>query len=169
MSILEQVRARLDELRAQSQTLRTERGAILDKATAETRGLTEAEKAACNEKTTQRAAIEEQIPGLVEREAELVDDEKRAKLAAESRVQTGQTGEQRSGGAQVEDPKVYLRGRPNGQSYFRDMAHAGIFGDRDAAERLSRHSKALAVEQRALGNTNAVGGSGGRCLAAAAA
>lgn len=162
MNVLEQQKARLDELRTQSAALLTQRGAILDKATAEKRGLTDAESKEHGDLTSQRAAIETQIPTVVERVAELEDAEKREQRAADSRVLTGQTGEQRvEGGAKVEDPKVYLRGRPNGQSYFRDLAKAQLFGDRDSGERLSRHAKAFAAEQRALGNTNTVGGSGG--------
>jgi HK97 family phage major capsid protein len=75
----------------------------------------------------------------------------------------GETGEQRTGGAQVVDPPVYVKGNVNGNSYFRDLGFRAVGSDqaRAATDRLVRSSKAAADESRALGNTNATGGSGG--------
>ncbi len=50
--------------------------------------------------------------------------------------------------------------RPDGSSFFADLIHARR-GDRNAADRLARNNSERGLESRALGNTNATGGSGG--------
>lgn len=163
MNPLEKMRKRLQELRAQSAALLAERGAILDAATTEERGMTDAEKAKHGDLSSQRSAVEAQIPSVVERVAELEEEATRAAAAAESRVETGQTGEQRSGprgGAEVTEPAVYREDNTMERSYFMDLFRAQHKQDRQAEDRL-RRSDAQLKEVRALGNTSAVGGSGG--------
>lgn len=80
---------------------------------------------------------------------------------AEVRSQT-QTAETRTGNAQVKDAPVYVPNGGNGQSYFRDLGHVAL--DKASVgvlDRLRRNTEMVAAEQRALGNTNAAGGSGG--------
>lgn len=99
---------------------------------------------------------------------ELVETETAEARAAQTRKENGEAGEQRSGGAQVVDPPVYVKGNVNGNSYFRDLGKralaqggADVTGVREATERLSRNGRMTADEQRAIGNTNTTGGSGG--------
>jgi len=160
MTLSEQQRIRLDELRAQSRSLLTQRGAILDRATAEHRGLTTSEQASYDDLTAKRAASEEEVRSAVERVAELTDQERREGLAANSRVLTGQTGGQRSpGGAHVSGGETYHRG-PSSPSFFKDLVYARS-GDFNAAQRLARNNAETGFESRALGNTGGTGGSGG--------
>lgn len=100
-------------------------------------------------------ALAEEIRGLDERIGEVVDLDKRKADAAEARKLTAETPEQR---AQVNEPDIYVKGGP--QSYFRDLMKATTDRSQDAIDRLNRHS-ALESEKRAIGNTNAAGGSGG--------
>jgi HK97 family phage major capsid protein len=156
---LEVMEARLAELRKESEALYDQRGALIDKAASEKRGFTDAEQATYDEASTKREAIEKEIGPVAERVTELREQDKREKAAAAARVETGEAGEQR-GNATVTDPPVYVRNGGNGQSYFRDLAKAKFSDDPEAASRLRRNS-AMAQESRALGNTNAAGGSGG--------
>ena len=101
---------------------------------------------------------------LEARVRELKDQEASAERAAVARVSNGETDVKHISPALVEDPPVYVRGSKNGNSYFRDLARAATEGNeaRDATDRLVRSARATrAQEQRALGNTNATGGSGG--------
>lgn len=162
MTILDQMKARLVALRAQSAALHSERGIILDTATAERRGLTPTEQRAVDDITTRRSTNESEVRSAVERVDELADDERRGRLAARSRVETGQTGPQRSGprgGAFTTGGETYHAG-PQSPSFFRDLWTAQR-GDADAADRLRSNNREMGLETRALGNTGAVGGSGG--------
>lgn len=160
MSPLETMRARLTELRTESQALYDQRGALIDKATIDKRGLTEDELKSYDNLTAQRKAKEADIGPVEERVAELEAEEKRSNAAAGARVETGDTGEQRTGGAHVTDPPVYIKGGLNGRSWWQDLARAKLFGDDPSIDRLRRNTL-MEQETRALGNTGAVGGSGG--------
>jgi len=89
-----------------------------------------------------------------ERIDELDDLAKREAAAAETRRLVGG-----SSPALITDPELYQRGN-RAESFARDMV-LQVRGDHNAAERLQRFSKQRADEQRALGNTNTTGGSGG--------
>ena len=92
--------------------------------------------------------------------ADMAASETRANAA---RAEAGVV-EVRTAPAQVEDPPVYVPSGGNGNSYFRDMAHRALGSGqeaRSAVDRLERNNKMVLAEQRALGNTNATGGSGG--------
>lgn len=119
----------------------------------EVRSLTEAEN------TEFDAGIAE-LRKLDERINELQEAEKREAAAAAHRVESGATDEKRGDGFQVKEPAVYAKGNIH-RSYFRDLAKAQLNGDAEARERLVRHAAQMADEQRALGNTNTTGGSGG--------
>jgi HK97 family phage major capsid protein len=103
----------------------------------------------------------EEIRKLDGRITELQEAEKREAAAAAVRVETGVAGtEERTAPIHVTDPKVYAKGNIRA-SFYRDLAKSRLGIDHDAADRLSRHARQMADEQRALGNTNATGGSGG--------
>jgi HK97 family phage major capsid protein len=92
-----------------------------------------------------------------ERIVELAELAKREAAADETRRMVGGA----IAPATVTDPPVYVSNGRNGQSYFRDLGQLKLRGDADAQDRLIRASRQAADEQRALGNTNAAGGSGG--------
>ena len=98
--------------------------------------------------------------------ADMAASEVRANAA---RAEAG-VSEVRTAPAQVEDPPIYVPTGGNGNSYFRDMAHRALGSGQEAraaVDRLERNNKMVQAEQRALGNTNATGGSGGLVLLAA--
>lgn len=102
-------------------------------------------------------SLVEEIRKQDDRIAELEQQEKRESAAAEARAASGDTGRQV---ARVQEPPVYTADGLTGNSFFRDLAAARLGGDDMAADRLRRNT-AMVAEQRALGNTGAVGGSGG--------
>jgi HK97 family phage major capsid protein len=93
-----------------------------------------------------------------ERINELQVAEKREAAAAAHRVEIGEKIPTSS--TKVTDPAVYARSNI-GQSFFRDLYTSRMTGDSAAGERLERHRRMVGDEQRALGNTNTTGGSGG--------
>lgn len=94
--------------------------------------------------------------------ADLEADEARAARVTHAELRSNAVATPQVGGATVTDPQIYQRGNRK-VSYFRDLAEANLRGNREASERLHRHAaqQADTVETRALGNTNATGGSGG--------
>jgi HK97 family phage major capsid protein len=129
---------------------KAELDALLELPTAEKRDLN-------SDEDTKFSTLVEEIRAQDARIAELTEQEAREAAAAETRKQAGAT----VGGAKVTDPEVYARGN-RAVSYYRDLARAQLFGDREAGDRLMRHGAAQNdKESRALGNTNATGGSGG--------
>ncbi len=92
-----------------------------------------------------------------ERITELADEAKRSASAAEARIGFSEpTG---LGGAFTSGGETYHRGASS-PSWFRDLWTAQR-GDADAADRLRRSNREVGMESRALGNTNATGGSAG--------
>jgi len=91
-----------------------------------------------------------------ERITELADEAKRSASAAAARIGFSEpTG---IGGA-FTSSSTYHAG-PHSHSFFKDLIHARS-GDANAADRLRRNNAENGLETRALGNTNATGGSGG--------
>lgn len=126
-------------------------------AQAEKRSLTAAEQA-------QIDAVIDEVTQIDERIAELREADARSAASAAARVRFGVTDTGSSGVVHVRsEPTVYNPGNRLERSYFRDLARAQLFGDRDAADNLHRHGQQMLErpEYRALGNTNATGGSGG--------
>lgn len=148
----------IKELRERLKALLEQRAAVTAKAVDEKRGLTDEDK-------TLRSSITDQIDTLEVRLAELDEAEVREAVAAQARVDAGEAGTEAraSSGTTVTDPPVYVSSGLNGQSYFRDLASLALNREnrRDATDRLTRNSRMVGSEQRALGNTNATGGSGG--------
>ena len=143
----------LKELRERLKALLEERASIAATAVDEKRGLTAEEK-------TLRASKSDEIEALEERIAELEAQEKREEAAAAHRRETGEAGTEAREQFKVKEPAVYAKGNVQ-RSYFRDLAKANLGNDAEARERLNRHAAQMADEQRALGNTNTTGGSGG--------
>ena len=108
------------------------------------------------DESTQFDLLVEEIRKNDERIAELEAQETREAAAAKARVETGDTGEQRTGLARVTDPPVYAKGKAE-TSFFRDLYYATRKGDRDAHDRLTRHM-AQVNETRALTTTAGAGG-----------
>jgi hypothetical protein len=71
MTILEKMRARLEELRAASAALRAQRMALLDLASGQRRGFTAAELASYDALTAKHTANEEDVVAARDRVAEL--------------------------------------------------------------------------------------------------
>lgn len=119
----------------------------------EIRSLTEAEN------TEFDAGIAE-LRKLDERITELQEAEKREAAAAAHHVAAGtaETEARAKESVKVTEPEMYRKGGDN--SYFRDLFNSVARRNTDASERLIRHSM-VASESRAIGNTNAAGGSGG--------
>lgn len=150
MNPLEQVRARLAEIRKEFDNAKTQRNALVDTALAEKRGMSDAENAEYKKLSDKRSALKTEIKVLEEREAELTDDANRASASAESRRQTG------GGGAKVTEPPVYRKDNQTEVSYFRDLFKATTRGDSAAMDRLVRNTAIeadLARERRAGGDT----------------
>ncbi len=152
------IEARLAELDAHFTTAVDARGALLEAASVEKRGLTDEEKEQHTAHGATLANLREQITPLKERLTEIADLERRQGLDNAAHVHSGIP----EGGAQVTEPAIYRRGDINGPSFFRDISQVRFKENAfEARDRLQRHSLAMAAEQRALGNTNATGGSGG--------
>ena len=158
------IEARLAELRAQFTAAAEARGALLDAAAGEKRGLTDEEKVSHADYGATMATLREQEKPLEERLTEIADLERRQSLDNAARANSGIP----EGGAQVTEPAVYRRNDINGHSFFRDIAEVRFKENAfEARDRLQRHSLSMAAELRALGNTNTTGGSGGLVLLAA--
>jgi HK97 family phage major capsid protein len=142
--MLEFLRRRLAELLELRKTAASERDQILVAPQAETRDLNDEEKSRFTEKRAAVTKLDEQITDVQGRIREAEEDEKRNATAAELLAAAGQTGDRRSGGAQVTEPMTYSR--HSGHSYFHDLARAQFRADHTAAERLQRHGAELRVE-----------------------
>lgn len=145
--LLEQVQRRLELIRGVTAD-------AIDAAANENRGLRASEARMVTK-------AQKLISDLEEREDELAEDARRGRLAAQSRVETGQTGVQRSGlrGGAFTSSETYHAG-PQSPSFFKDLAFARS-GDANAADRLRTNNAETGFENRALGNTGGTGGSGG--------
>jgi len=141
-------------LTAKRGALLAQRGALLDRAVNEKRGLMASEQ-------REHDRLSTEIAPLTERLGEIADLERRQGLDNMARKDSGfpessrglQSGYHVGGGA------TYHPG-PESASFFKDLIHARS-GDYRAAERLARNNAERGYESRALGNTGATGGSGG--------
>lgn len=151
MKLSEIMRQRRDAMRAELDALVVTAEARDDKS------FTEDESALFDAKLAEIRQADERIDELEAREAAEARAAEARKVAAEA----APVEERRVGGAQVTDAPLYAKG--SGQSFFRDMGYRSLqgAGAHEAMERLVRHNRQQADEQRALGNTNAAGGSGG--------
>jgi HK97 family phage major capsid protein len=149
-SILDGMRERRTALKAQLDAL------LAAVETRDNKSFSEDEDKTFSETANEIRSIDKRIDELTEMEAAEV-------RTAAARVAAGETGETRTGGAQVTDPPIYVPGNGNGYSFFRDAGKRALqtVGSSEAAERLDRSTRMTLDEQRALGNTNATGGSGG--------
>jgi len=133
--------------------LLAQRGAILDKAVGEKRGLLASEQREHNR-------LSSEILPLSQRLDDIADLERRQGLDNMARKDSGFP--ERSGpvgGAYTSGGSTYHRGEQS-PSFFRDLWTAQR-GDADAADRLRSNNREVGMESRALGNTNATGGSAG--------
>lgn len=158
MKLSEQMRARIGELVTQRAALHDEQTAILGEAEKrDNKTLTGDEQKTYDEKRDAKKAFDTDIGEHETRLAELVEEETRDAAAVESRRKYGSDSATRT---QVIEPDIYVRDGGNGNSYFRDLGNAVMRQDMGATDRLRRNST-HEQETRALGNTGAVGGSGG--------
>ncbi len=140
----------LTAMRERRNLMRSAMDAILVAPTRENRDLLQSENRDFEHAKNRIGEIDERI-------AELEYEGKREASAAEARkdmyVPPGIGGAFTSGG------ETYHRGATS-PSFFRDLWTAQR-GDADAADRLRRSNREVGMESRALGNTNATGGSAG--------
>ena len=144
-------------MRERREALRAELDALVKTAEArDDKAFSEEESAAFDAKLEEIRKADERIEELEAREAAEAKQAEARKAAGEG------TEERRVGGAQVTDAPVYAKGNRQ-SSFFRDMGYRSLQGSgaHEAMERLVRHSRQMADEKRALGNTNTAGGSGG--------
>jgi len=132
--------------------LLAQRGALLDRVVNEHRGLMASEQ-------REHDRLSSEIGPLTVRLGEIADLERRTKLdnaahANSGIVPTGLQNGYHTGGGQT-----YHRGEQS-PSFFRDLWTAQR-GNADAADRLRSNNREVGMEARALGNTNATGGSAG--------
>jgi HK97 family phage major capsid protein len=87
-------------------------------------------------------------------------EEQRAQRAGELAARYGQTGEQRDRGmlSVSSNEPTYRRHDPQSPSWIRDMVDVSLRSDPDAAERLRRNNREVAMETRALSTTDGAGG-----------
>jgi len=78
----------------------------------------------------------------------------RERRAAEVYAEYGQTGRWSVTG----EPATYRRADPTGPSWARDMAAVAMRADPEAAQRLQRNTREVALETRALSTTDGTGG-----------
>jgi len=136
--------------------LHSQRGQLLDAAQREQRGLLASEQRGFDASQAESMQIKIRVD-------ELREEATREAAAAACRVEAGATGSWNVGlqsGYHVGGGETYHRGESS-SSFFRDLIHAQR-GDLDAAGRLQRNNHEVGLQQsRALGNTGAIGGSGG--------
>lgn len=133
--MLEYLRQRLAALLAERAELAAKRDAVLTGPTTEQRDLTADESKAFEEARTAIIAHDETINECRARISNLEDDEKR-QLAVDSLAATLGRSDGNGGLATRTQPRTetYVRGGPH--SYFRDLIHAQILGQREAIDRL---------------------------------
>jgi len=103
-----------------------------------------------------------ELRAVDDRIEELEQQEAREGRAAAHRVEMNLPGGDNGSRFTTSGPSTYDDPRQNREapSFFRDLIHAQR-GSADAADRLRTNNREMGSESRALGNTGAVGGSGG--------
>jgi HK97 family phage major capsid protein len=142
--MLTAVREQRKALKASLEALH--KGAVDDKG--EARAMTDAENTEFDAGIVRLKALDERI-------GELEEIETREAAAAAHRVELGLVP---AGDGVTHEPEMYVKGGRD--SFFRDLFNSTLSRDSGASERLRRHA-VCAQEARAVGNTNAAGGSGG--------
>jgi len=134
--------------------LLAQRGALLDKAVNEQRGLLASERREHNK-------LSSEIAPLTERLDDIADLERRTKLDNAARANSGIPENYRGlqSGYHIGGGQTYHRGEQSPQ-FFRDLVRAK-HGDANAADRLRSNNVETGFEARAMGNTGGTGGSGG--------
>jgi len=141
----------LTAMRERRNLMRSAMEAVLVAPTRENRDMRQSE-------TRDFDLAKDRIGEIDERIAELEHEARGAATVAETRRMFGDGGTPGIGGAHTSS-STYHAG-PHSPSFFKDLIHARS-GDANAADRLRRNNAENGLETRALGNTNATGGSGG--------
>jgi HK97 family phage major capsid protein len=144
MNPLDIARGRLTDLRAELDSLKTKRSAVVDLAIAEKRDMTDAEREGYNADSVRAEGLRSEISVVTERITELEADETRKAAEAEARAKVG--------GAKVTEAPVYRADNTGSESYFRDLYKATRRNDPEAADRLRRNT-AIESEKRAAQTT----------------
>jgi len=129
-----------------------QRGAVLNGAAIEKRGLTPDE-------AHRYATLTATIADLQERKSEIADLERRTRLDNAAHANSGIPESGLQGGYHIGGGTTYHRGTES-NSYFADLINSRR-GDYHAAQRLAANNAERGFQSRALGNTGATGGSGG--------
>jgi HK97 family phage major capsid protein len=137
-------RAMISELSTKRAEVRKGLDAVLEQASAESRGLTDEERARFDADEAEVRTIDARVKEL--------DEQIRADAAAAEVAKRYAFG----GAKVVSEPDVYRRGY-GGRSYFRDLHLARNKGDRDAFDRLTRNDRMVA-EQRGITTVAGAGG-----------
>jgi HK97 family phage major capsid protein len=141
MSLYDQMRERREAVKAELLAILT----AAENAEGGARSLTADEDATYSAKNEELRQIDARIHELQEiEERQAAADKFRAPVTAS---------------LQVNEPDIYTKEGRNG--YWTDLYHVTKHNDPAARERLTRHAAREAAETRAVGNTNAAGGSGG--------
>jgi HK97 family phage major capsid protein len=144
MNPLDIARGRLTDLRAELDSLKTKRSAVVDLAIAEKRDMTDAEREGYNADSVRAEGLRSEISVVTERITELEADETRKAAEAEARAKVG--------GAKVTEAPIYRQDNIGSESYFRDLYKASRRNDPEAGERLRRNA-AIETEKRAAQTT----------------
>jgi len=132
--------------------LLAQRGALLDRAVNEKRGLMASEQ-------REHDRLSTEIAPLTERLGEIADLERRTRLDNAAHANSGIPESGLQGGYHIGGGTTYHRGAES-NSYFADLINSRR-GDYHAAQRLAANNAERGFQSRALGNTGATGGSGG--------
>lgn len=132
-------------LLVQRAALKAQLDGLVDTATTEKRGLSDAETAQFDKGEADIRAFDERVKELHE---QIEADDAAAEMAKRYAPKPGD-------GVKSE-PEIYRSGH-GGRSYFRDLHLSRSKGDRDATDRLVRNNKGRA-EERAISTSNGSGG-----------
>ncbi|MBE8471063.1 phage major capsid protein [Streptomyces justiciae] len=141
----------LPHLRAARSQLKAELDAILAGPQTEQRSLTAAEEQQFNAKA-------QEIRGLDAEIAQAEEAEQRGQRAADLRARYTPLGPQPTGLQVTSNETTYRKGDVHGASWVKDMTAFALRQDVDAADRLRRNTREVALETRALSTTDGAGG-----------
>ncbi|MGY1499173.1 phage major capsid protein [Streptomyces sp. QTS52] len=141
----------LPHLRAARSAAKAQLDGILAAPQAESRDLTTAERTTFNAKC-------DEIRGLDRDIEQAVEAEQRGDKAAQLRSRYMPQGPQPTGLTVTSNENVYRKADVHGHSWVKDMTAVALRADADAAERLHRNTREVAMETRALSTTDGAGG-----------